>query len=79
MTLTAEQKASLDEKGVDWRRVHYVEAADALDGFASGALLVDTREPEAFEAWRFNGSVNRRGKEAHLTLPRGQSIYTFCT
>ena len=79
MALTPEQKDSLDGKGVHWRRLHYVEAAEALDGFANRALLVDTREPEAFEAWRFNGSVNRRGKEAHLTLPRGQRIYTFCT
>ena len=79
MPLTAEQKASLEEKGTDWRRLHYVEPAEAIDAFSKGALLVDTRVPEAFEAWRFNGSVNRRGKEAHLTLPKDRAIYTFCT
>jgi len=79
MPLTVEQKTSLEGKGTDWRRIDYVEPDEAIDAFSRGALLVDTRTPEAFEAWRFTGSVNRRGKEAHLTLPRDRSIYLFCT
>ena len=79
MPLTEEQKRSLDEKGTDWRSIHYVEADEAIDGFSRGAMLVDTRKLEAFEAWYFKGAVNRRGKDAHLTLPREKPIYLFCT
>lgn len=79
MPLSVEQKRSLEEKGTDWKLIHYVEPDEAVDAFSRGAMLVDTRKPEAFEAWYFKGAVNRRGKEAHLTLPREKPIYLFCT
>lgn len=81
MPLTTEQKASLDTKGTDWKRVTYVDADEALDGLKSksGALLVDVRAEEVFAEEHFASAVNKRGKDAHLTLPRETPIYLYCT
>ena len=79
--LTEAQRRSLNDKGVDWGRLDYVEAADVLDALDRGnALVVDTRKPEKYELGHFPGAVHRQSDDPLLlALPREWAIYTYCT
>jgi len=79
--LTEAQQRSLNDKGVDWARLDYVEAADVLDALDRGnALVVDTRKPEKYELGHFPGAVHRQSDDPLLlALPREWAIYTYCT
>jgi rhodanese-related sulfurtransferase len=79
MPLTDEQKRSMDARGTDWQRLHYAEPDEAIDAFDRGAVLVDTRRREAFEAWHFKGSINRRRTDVDVPLPHDKALYLFCT
>jgi len=49
--LTEAQQQSLNDKGVDWARLDYVEAADVLDALDRGNALVGTRGSRRSTRW----------------------------
>ena len=78
--LTDEQRRSLDWKGVDWRRVTYVEGADVLDALRrGGALVVDVRRTEHYIQSHFTGAVAARSREELIELPRDYELFLYCT
>lgn len=80
MPLTEEQRTSLEGKGIAWRRIHYVEAEQALDGLARGNVsIVDTRKPEVYAEGHFPDAVHARETGALLSLPKSRSFYLYCT
>lgn len=80
MPLTEEQSKSLEGKGVEWRRIHYVEADQALDALGRGnASIVDTRKPEVYAEGHFPDAVHARERDALLGLSRSRSFYLYCT
>jgi hypothetical protein len=80
MSLTVEQRLSLDRKNVNWRRVDFVEPSDVLEALRDGnALVVDARAVPNFERDRFPGSVSARGYDALLALPKERALYLYCT
>lgn len=77
--LTADQKRSLERKGIEWRRLDVVSAGAAIGSVARGeGIIVDNRHEGPFEKGHFPGALNLRG-DALLTLPRDREIFTYCT
>ena len=78
--LTADQKRSLERKGIEWRRLDVVSAVAAVGSAARGeGIIVDNRRAEPFEKGHFPGAVNLRSEKSLLTLPRDREIFTYCT
>ena len=78
--LKDEQQQSLSSKGVDWRRVAYVEAADVLDALRrGGALVVDARRTDVYIQSHFTGAIGARSREELLELPRDWELFLYCT
>ena len=78
--LTAEQKRSLEKKGIEWRRLDVVPGSFAVASVARGeGVIADVRQADPFQEHHFPDAVNCPGDQALLTLPRDKDISLYCT
>jgi rhodanese-related sulfurtransferase len=74
-----ERKRALEAKGIDWRRLVFVEPSDVFDALKrGGALVVDTRRAEYYIMGHFNGAVQARGRDELIELPRDYELFVYC-